>query len=92
MTCNRYLDEQEIGPRQRLKPGRKPMVSESSPSAARDIAEINDLSKNTATSPQCGIEALSYADEGNRTGKEQITLLRQFGSVPALTREQFEKY
>ena len=58
INCNRHFDEQENGPRKRLKAGRRPIISESSLNAAREIAEVNDLSKDSVTSPQCVIDSI----------------------------------
>ena len=54
----RYFVEQENGPRKRLKAGRRPIISELSLNAAREIAEVHNLSKDSARSPQCVIDSI----------------------------------
>ena len=49
---HRYLDEREHGPRKRQKLGRKPIISDEVISNAQGVAEVKDLSKDSATSSQ----------------------------------------
>lgn len=68
------MEELENGPRKRLKAGRKPIISESSLIAAREIAEVNDLSKDSATSTQSVIDSIDQCRRKEQDEKGENSL------------------
>ena len=65
---HRYLDEREHGPRKRRKMGRKPIISDDVISNAQGVAEVNDLSKDSATS---SLEILRSIDHFRRSEQDE---------------------
>lgn len=64
----RYLDEREHGPRKRQKMGRKPIISDDVITNAQGVAEVKDLSKDSATSSQ---EILKSTDHFRRIEQDE---------------------
>jgi hypothetical protein len=65
---HRYLDEREHGPRKRQKMGRKHIISDEVINNAQGIAEIKDLSKDSATSSH---EILKSIDQFRRSEQDE---------------------
>ena len=65
---HRFLDEREHGPRKRQKMGRRPIISDDVISNAQGIAEVKDLSKDSATSSH---EILRSIDQLRRSEQDE---------------------
>ena len=71
---HRFLDEREHCPRKRQKMGRRPIISDDVISNAHGIAEVKDLSKDSATSSHENLRSIDQIrrSEQNESGSNSL--------------------